>query len=44
MLDEELENEMRSTLPKELETVFISSITGKNISQLKDMIWNALNS
>ncbi|MEJ8756223.1 GTPase ObgE [Pontibacter sp. H259] len=44
MLDEELENEMRGTLPKELETVFISSITGKNISQLKDMIWNALNS
>jgi len=44
MLDEELENEMRSTLPKELETVFISSVTGKNITQLKDMIWNALNS
>ncbi|NEM98269.1 GTPase ObgE [Pontibacter burrus] len=44
MLDEELENEMRKTLPKELETVFISSITGKNITQLKDMIWNALNS
>ncbi|HEY4652677.1 MAG TPA: GTPase ObgE [Pontibacter sp.] len=44
MLDEELENEMRSTLPEGLETVFISSITGKNITQLKDMIWNALNS
>ncbi|MBC5775448.1 GTPase ObgE [Pontibacter sp. KCTC 32443] len=44
MLDEELENEMRKTLPEGLPTVFISSVTGKNITQLKDMIWNALNS
>ncbi|MBB6610845.1 GTPase ObgE [Pontibacter sp. Tf4] len=44
MLDEELENEMLKTLPPDLPTVFISSITGKNITQLKDMIWNALNS
>ncbi|NDK55117.1 GTPase ObgE [Pontibacter fetidus] len=44
MLDEELENEMRKTLPDGLPTVFISSVTGKNIPQLKDMIWNALNS
>lgn len=44
MLDEELETEMRATLPKDLPTVFISSISGKNIMQLKDMIWNALNS
>lgn len=44
MLDEELEAEMRKTLPEGLSTVFISSITGKNITQLKDMIWQALNS
>ncbi|GAB3197930.1 GTP-binding protein [Pontibacter aydingkolensis] len=44
MLDEELEEEMRKTLPEGLPTVFISSITGKNITQLKDLIWNALNS
>lgn len=44
MLDEELEAEMRETLPAELPTVFISSITGKNITRLKDMIWEALNS
>jgi len=44
MLDEELEEEMRKTLPEELPAVFISSITGKNITQLKDMIWEALNS
>ncbi len=44
MLDEELENEMRETLPKDLPTVFISSISGKNLMPLKDMIWEALNS
>ncbi|WP_242916359.1 GTPase ObgE [Pontibacter liquoris] len=44
MLDEELEEEMRQTLPEGLPTVFISSITGKNIMTLKDMIWEALNS
>ncbi|WP_299756787.1 GTPase ObgE [uncultured Pontibacter sp.] len=43
MLDDELEQEMRETLPEGLPTVFISSITGKNITQLKDMIWEALN-
>ena len=44
MLDDELEEEMRNTLPEDLPTVFISSISGKNIMQLKDMIWQALNS
>jgi len=44
MLDEELEEEMRKTLPADLPAVFISSISGKNIMQLKDMIWEALNS
>ncbi|MCC9168853.1 GTPase ObgE [Pontibacter harenae] len=44
MLDEELENEMRQTLPEDLPTVFISSVTQKNIGKLKDMIWEALNS
>ncbi|WP_299819380.1 GTPase ObgE [uncultured Pontibacter sp.] len=44
MLDAELEEEMRKTLPEGLPTVFISSMTNKNISQLKDMIWEALNS
>lgn len=43
LIDEELEQEIRKTLPKGLPTVFISSITQKNIMQLKDMIWKALN-
>ncbi len=43
LIDEELEAEMRETLPTDLPTVFISSITNKNILELKDMIWQALN-
>ena len=45
MLDEELEAEMQSSL-KEADlppTVFISSVTNKNVQQLKDMIWKALH-
>lgn len=43
MIDDELEEEMRQTLSEELPTVFISSLTQKNIGKLKDMIWEALN-
>ncbi len=44
MLDEELEAEMRASLPGDLPpTVFISSLTNKNIQPLKDMIWKALH-
>jgi GTP-binding protein len=44
MLDEELEAEICKTLPSNIPTVFISSLTNKNIQQLKDMIWQALHS
>jgi len=43
LIDAELQKEMRKTLPKDLPTVFISSITQKNIMQLKDLIWQTLN-
>lgn len=42
LLDEELEQEIRQTLPVDVPAVFISSITQKNITQLKDMLWEAL--
>jgi len=42
MIDEELEAEIRATLPEEVPAIFISSITNKNIVPLKDMIWKAL--
>ncbi|MBR5135609.1 MAG: GTPase ObgE [Rikenellaceae bacterium] len=43
MLDEELMAEMRAHLPEGLPTVMISSVTGLNIQQLKDMLWEALH-
>ena len=42
MLDDELIDQMKAHLPEGIETVFISSVTGLNISRLKDMIWAAL--
>lgn len=43
MLDDELEREMALQVPKGIPYLFISSVTGKNIQQLKDMIWKAIN-
>lgn len=43
MLDEELEEEMKAQLPKGIPSIFISSVAGKNILQLKDMLWKAIN-
>jgi len=43
MIDAQMEEEIRLTLPKDIPSVFISSITQKNITQLKDIIWSALN-
>lgn len=43
LLDEELTEEMKKELPKDLGTVFISSVTQKGISQLKDLLWKNLN-
>ncbi len=43
MLDEQLEAEMAEQVPPGIPYLFISSVTGKNIQQLKDMIWKAIN-
>lgn len=42
LIDGELEKEMEKTLPKDLPHVFISSVTGEGISELKDMLWKSL--
>ena len=44
MLDEELIQMLEEHLPKDVPHVFISSLTGMGISQLKDLLWVALNS
>ncbi|MEG1842030.1 MAG: GTPase ObgE [Alistipes sp.] len=42
MLDEELIGQMKANVPEELPSIFISSVSGQNILQLKDMLWEAL--
>lgn len=42
MLDDELIEQMRSSLPDGIGSVFISSVSGLNIARLKDMLWAAL--
>ena len=44
MLDDELMEEMRhSELPEGVETVFISSVTGMGLTELKDVLWRTIN-
>lgn len=41
-IDAEMQAEMKQLLPKDVPHIFISSVTGKGITELKDMIWSAL--
>ncbi len=43
LLDEELCDMLRDTLPEDLPYVFISSVTGQGIQELKDVLWEELN-
>lgn len=43
MLDDELKEEIKPTLPEGVPNIFISSITTSGINQLKDLIWKTLN-
>lgn len=42
MLDDELEEEIVKTLPEGVPHVFISSVTGRGITALKDTLWRAI--
>ncbi len=42
MLDEELMEAIRETLPQGVPSVFISAVTGQGITELKDMLWTAI--
>jgi len=44
LLDDELIDMLRETLPDDLPVVFISSITGQGVDELKDVLWRELNS
>ena len=42
MLDDELKEEIKNSLPKDLPFLFISSMVNENIQQLKDELWKLL--
>ena len=43
MLDDELKDEVKKTLPKGVKTVFFSSVAQQGLTDLKDLIWSQLN-
>ena len=43
MLDEELKSAIEKELPKNIPHIFISSVSGFGLPQLKDMLWRSLN-
>lgn len=43
MLDEEMMEGIRKTLPQDVPSLFFSSITGFGLTELKDLIWNELS-
>ena len=43
MLDDELKEAIEKELPKKVPHIFISSITQHGLTELKDMLWKALN-
>lgn len=42
LLDEELEEEIKAKLPKELDIIFISSLAHRGLTALKDRLWQLL--
>ena len=42
LLDEELQEALTQELPEGIPSIFISSVSGYHLTQLKDMIWEAL--
>lgn len=43
MLDDELKAALKKEVPKDIPSVFISSITNQGLTELKDLIWRNLN-
>jgi GTP-binding protein len=43
MLDEELKTAISREMPGRLPLIFISSVSGQGLQELKDLLWKALN-
>lgn len=44
LLDEELMDMLRPTIPDDIPVVFISAVTGYGLDELKDVLWKEMNS
>ncbi len=44
LLDDELENMLQEDFPADVPVIFISAVTGKGLTELKDALWTELNS
>ena len=44
LLDDELIEMLKETLPGDIPTVFISAVIGQGLNELKDILWQELNS
>jgi GTP-binding protein len=44
LIDKDIEKELAPTLPKGIPHIFISSVSGEGLKELKDMLWEALQS
>lgn len=44
ILDDELTEAVKKELPEGVPSIMISSVTGKNITELKELLWKVLNS
>ena len=44
LIDKEIEAEIEPCLPKGIPHIFISSVTGEGLKELKDLLWTALQS
>ena len=43
MLDRQMKEDMEKQLPAGVKHIFISSVSGEGLKELKDMLWEALN-
>ena len=44
MIDKEIEAQIETSLPKGVPHIFVSSVSGEGLKELKDMLWSALQS
>jgi len=43
LLDDELKEATKKEFPEEIPLIFISSVTGQGLTELKDLLWNTIN-